>query len=164
MRPDLIKPYSWETLTKERRIFNYRLSRAKRVVENTFGIFASRFRIFHTAINLKLDNIDAVILACCALHNFLSRKSPQTYTPPETMDPENIVECSIELGERCDPEFMHHLERGTKGQLLNSAKIVRDKFNQYFNSDGSVPWQDQFVSLSRVVYSIDQNFKICCTI
>jgi hypothetical protein len=41
---------------------------------------------------------------------------------------------------------MHHLERGTKGQLLNSAKIVRDKFNQYFNSEDSVPWQDQFVS------------------
>jgi hypothetical protein len=41
------------------------------------------------------------------------------------MDRENIVECSIKLGEKCDPEFMYHFERGTKGQLSNSAKIVK---------------------------------------
>lgn len=43
MRPDLKKPYNRGSLNKERRIFNYRLSRARRVVEITFGILVSDF-------------------------------------------------------------------------------------------------------------------------
>lgn len=148
MRRELLKPYRREALTKERRIFNYRLSRARRVVENTFGILASRFRIFHTSINLNLDNIDTVVLACCALHNFLRRKSPQKYTPPESMDRENISECTVELGERCHPELLHDLQCGSRGQILNSAIQVRDQFKDYFNNEGSVPWQDKFISLN----------------
>lgn len=142
MRSDLIKLYSRKTLNKELRIFNYCLSRAQRVVENTFGILASRFPIFHTTINLKLDNIDIIVLTCCALHIFLRRRRPQIYTSPESMDSENIDECFVELGERCDPELMHNLmhnlQHGTRGQISNSAKIVRNEFNQYFNNEGSV--------------------------
>ncbi|XP_069618541.1 uncharacterized protein [Ranitomeya imitator] len=73
LHPNLIKPFPQKSLTEERRIFNYRLSRARRVVENAFGIMANRFRVFHTPINMKLESIDSVVLACCVLHNFLRR-------------------------------------------------------------------------------------------
>ncbi|KAJ8873426.1 hypothetical protein PR048_024243 [Dryococelus australis] len=138
MRSDLIKPYIRESLTDARRIFNYRLSRARRVIENTFGILASRFCIFHAPINLKVDNIETVVLACCALHNFLPKISPQTYTPPGCTDNENISSGYVELGERCDPAIMHNLQRGTKGQLSACAKRLRDNFSQYFNQEGSL--------------------------
>jgi len=147
MRPDLIKPYNRDSLNKERRIFNYRLSRARRVVENTFGILASRFRIFHTSINLKVENIETVVLACCALHNFLRKISPQSYTPPGSMDTENIINHCVELGERCDHERMHNLQRNMRGQRLESAKIVRQNFNEYFNQEGSVAWQEKNMSV-----------------
>ena len=42
LRRDLLKPFSQKQLTNEYRVFNYRLSRAWMVIENTFGIIASR--------------------------------------------------------------------------------------------------------------------------
>lgn len=73
----LMKPFPVRMLTWERRVFNYRLSRARRIVENTFGILSNQFRMFHMAINMKRENINWVVFACCVLHNFLHRKTTQ---------------------------------------------------------------------------------------
>nr|CAI5858212.1 unnamed protein product [Callosobruchus analis] len=62
-------------LKANKKIFNYRLCRARRVVENVFGILASRFRIFLQPIAIHIESIDAVVLACCTLHNFLRKRS-----------------------------------------------------------------------------------------
>ena len=43
LRPWLMKPYLQRNLSNQERIFNYRLSRARRVVENAFGIMASSY-------------------------------------------------------------------------------------------------------------------------
>jgi len=64
LQPFLMKPYSQQDLTNERRIFNYRLSRACRTFENAFGILASRFGIFQKPINLRLEKAVLITLAC----------------------------------------------------------------------------------------------------
>lgn len=97
--PSFLKPYSHRNLTHDERIFNYRCSRARRVVENAFGILASRFRIFHTEINMNVEKFDFIIMASCILHNFLRRTNRITYTPIGSLDTENIESRKVVPGE-----------------------------------------------------------------
>ncbi|XP_052399694.1 uncharacterized protein LOC127946919 [Carassius gibelio] len=127
----LMKPYPNRRLSVEQRIFNYRLSRARRVVENAFGILANRFRVFLTTINIQnTAKVEDIVLACCALHNFLRTECCEAYMA--AIDQEGLDQ---------DPG----LEQASLPHTTNStsnAKQLRDKLCQYFNSDiGAVPFQ-----------------------
>ncbi|XP_046686715.1 uncharacterized protein LOC124372373 [Homalodisca vitripennis] len=141
LREDLMKPFNASVLNHERRICNYRFSRARRIVENVFGILVARFGVFQKPINLRLDRITDVVLACCALHNFMRETSPNKYTPSECFDEESNGE--IINGLRT--ETRRKLQRNRKGTKGKAGKDTRDKFVEYFNGNGKVPWQDKYV-------------------
>jgi hypothetical protein len=103
LRRDFLKPYNVKQMTRERMIFNYRLSRARRIIENVFGILVARFGIFKTHINIQLDNIKEVVMASYALHNFLRRISPDTYTQSECFDIEDLENGTVTAGLRSHP-------------------------------------------------------------
>ena len=79
LRVETMKPYPHRNLDHEKLIFNYCLSRARRVVENAFGILSNRFRVFLTTINLSPDKVTDLILAACCLHKFLVETNKHTY-------------------------------------------------------------------------------------
>lgn len=51
LRPDLLRPYPGSNLSEKQSVFNFCLSRARRHIENSFGILASRFRIYRQTIH-----------------------------------------------------------------------------------------------------------------
>jgi len=59
------------TLTIPQRIFNYRLSRARRIIENAFGILVVKWQILANQICYKVENAESIVMALLCLHNFL---------------------------------------------------------------------------------------------
>lgn len=67
----LMRPYPRNNLTPERAAFNYRLSRARRCVECTFGILCAKWRILTKNIETDSKTACNIIKAACILHNFI---------------------------------------------------------------------------------------------
>lgn len=74
----LMKPFSRAgPVGSPSRVFNYRLSSARRVVENAFGRLKARFRIMHKGLEVDIDNVNRIIRACCVLHNICEELQDQ---------------------------------------------------------------------------------------
>ncbi len=86
----MIKPYPGNISELSQRIYNYRLCRTRRVIENAFGILATRFRIYRRAIIANVDTVKNVVKATIALHNFLlmsqRKQDAFSYCPQNFVD------------------------------------------------------------------------------
>ena len=89
LQEKIMKPYPFKNNDVFCRVFNYRLSRARRMVESSFGILATRFRVFLKPIHLNPDKAQLVVQATTVLHNYLIQNSLQVYAPPGTVDRED---------------------------------------------------------------------------
>ena len=146
----IMKPYSQVGLTKLKRVFNYRLSRARRVVENAFGILANRFRVFTSPMRLSPEKVETVVLACCTLHNYLRSKntSRNLYTPPGSFDTENTDTGTVLPGawrQGTQGQGLTSLSKQGSNRTANRAKEIQAYFCEYFNTSGAVQWQDKMV-------------------
>ena len=82
--PWLMKPYiETPTTPDNERHFNYRHSRARMVIENSFGRLKGRWRILLKRMDCSLQNVTITIGACVTLHNL----------------------CEM-FDDRCDPEWI----------------------------------------------------------
>lgn len=122
---NILRPFPKKSLTEEKKIFNYRLSRARRYVECAFGIMSNKWRILHRALDVDIEFADCIVKACCILHNFVRRRDGYNFEESLTCDMESIP-----------AQGLRATTHGVK---------VRDTFMNYFCSDeGSVPWQNKY--------------------
>lgn len=118
-----MKPYSQKTLTPTEAVFNRRLSSARSVVENAFGIMSSRFGVLGKAINLQPNKAAIITKTCCYLHNFLIRESAATYLPSSLESPQV---CSFA-----------QLQRTSHRNVILEAKDLRNELCQYYCNQGN---------------------------
>jgi hypothetical protein len=69
-------------------IFNYRIYRAHRVVENGFGLLSSVVRVLRKPILFEPEKAQLKVITITYLHNFLQRSPDQSavYTPSGMFD------------------------------------------------------------------------------
>ena len=95
LRPDLMRAYprkaKGENLPLDKAVINYCLSRARRIVENALGILSQKWRLLNCRIQLKEENVDAIKMAICCLHNFLMDVKDYTDTNTLTVDDESVA-------------------------------------------------------------------------
>ncbi len=133
----LMKPFPRRNLNRKELIFNYRLSRARRVIENAFGILANRFRVLHAPLCLSMPNCANVIKACVVLHNFLLSECRQNY-----LQPADFEEDEQGLPKFTGAEHMPGLSQLEANRTGNTrARDQRAFLAHYFWNEGAVPFQ-----------------------
>ncbi|KAL1480501.1 hypothetical protein MTO96_050975 [Rhipicephalus appendiculatus] len=66
---NLQKPFANAVTGTRERMFNYQLSRTRRIVENAFGRLKARFRYTSKRMECKIKTAKQAIRAACVLHN-----------------------------------------------------------------------------------------------
>ena len=140
----MMKPYPQKNLCSDKRIFNYRLSRARRISENAFGILANRWRVFRKPFLLKPEKVKLITYSCLILHNFLRSESTsgKIYIPLNLLDFEDMSG-NIPGAWRIDvpKDSWLDLEPPVNRNPSRQAKDVREEFKRFFMNEGTVPWQ-----------------------
>ncbi|XP_069810666.1 uncharacterized protein [Dendropsophus ebraccatus] len=127
LQTHLLRPFPRRGLDDRRRIFNSRLTLARRYVECAFGILSSKWRVMQSALQLTPDKVKKVIQACVILHNYV-RIHDATVITEEQMSAMQSAPIP--------------LEGNLQGRPGSSGLAVRDFYADYFLSPaGAVPWQ-----------------------
>ena len=141
---NLMKPISRQQLSYEESVYSYRISRARRCVENAFGIMAHRWRVLYKEMGFEVEKCRCIIKTCIVLHNLL-----RTRYPGESARAADV--------ENEDGTYVMGQWRSTVGReeeaeapgigFKNSYKEAK-RMQQYLmdyvvdQNRGGVPWQD----------------------
>ena len=119
----LMKPFARKYLSCEERVFNYRLSRARRCVECAFGILTAKWRLLNKAIETNVNKAARIVRCICLLHNIIIDLEGTTHDP-------SVLQETLQI------HGSHQARTNISGRLSWSSKEaidVRNAFKAYFN-------------------------------
>ncbi|KMQ82929.1 nuclease harbi1-like protein, partial [Lasius niger] len=115
-------------LTDEQRVFNYRLSRARLCIENTFEILVSRWHILHKRLCSSVANAEEIFKTLVCLHNFIisynngNNGSASQYCPSDWLDVED------------ENGFIHN----GRWRIIGPGQFLKELGRTGANRDGSM--------------------------
>lgn len=147
LRTYLVKPFSARYLGRGERIFNYRCSRARRVVENGFGILVNRFRVLLTTIQTTPNTATLITKACLCMHNLMRMRYPNLQNAD--LDREGD-QGQVIPGAWRDRDFQDEMARAARApRQTRAGREQRVYMKGYYNSEaGSVPWQEAAIGIN----------------
>ncbi|XP_018405649.1 PREDICTED: uncharacterized protein LOC108782001 [Cyphomyrmex costatus] len=147
----LLQPYPGKGgLTKEKNIFNYRLSRARQKIENSFGAIACQWRILRKPIIGKVETVEKIVQAIICLHNWLRKQdvNKNEYILINMIDHYDSNGCFLPGSWRqtlASGSAYREIQKAGSYMSSRTNMEIREKFCMYFNNEGSVPWQNNYV-------------------
>ncbi|XP_075199561.1 uncharacterized protein LOC142302391 [Anomaloglossus baeobatrachus] len=116
LSPHVMRPFPRRGIDDLKSQFNSRLKTARSYVECSFGILASKWRIYQTTIQLNPTNVQSVIKATVVLHNFCR------------IHEENVL---------LDPLNSHYVANFSNVQMENTQPVlsglqIRNNYMCYF--------------------------------
>ena len=145
---NIMKPYpGTHRKGSQERTYNYRHCRARRVVENAFGILSVVFRVLRKPMLLYPEKAALVVLCTVYLHNYMRKNtSAEMYSPRgefDSHDGSSLVEGNWRRDITSAPTSFFNLNRSQRN-CCTSAKGIRDEFSQYFLSEGRLSYQNEY--------------------
>jgi len=91
-------------------LFNHRHSSLRTTVERAFGTLKNRFKIFKSQPFFPLKTQVKIVMACCALHNWILQDGPDDYVYDDAAWSQPCLEV-LEIVLICTRKMWHGLEK-----------------------------------------------------
>lgn len=132
LKRHIMRPYPGRNISRDRENFNKKLSRARVLIENTFGILSVRWRILLNSINATPRNAVRIIKALVTLHNYLKLNSSQ-YCPPQLVDEydedNNVQEGSWRRVDAASFTSIRHTGYNATREAFRLRDLLKDHLN-----------------------------------
>ena len=155
----VMKPYSGRSFEKnqetgeksrknlelDKTIFNYRLSRARRTVENAFGILTMRWGCLRSEFQCKPEKVRVIVAASCALHNYMMKEGKNYLTS-------TMIDTFIADDQSIDGEWRSHEQltpmdsQKVPKRPKDDAILLRDQLKRYVNVIDKIPNQEKYAT------------------